>query len=206
MHIPDLRDGAVELRPIAVSDTDRIYELLSDSPEISRWTRIPWPYERVHAEEFVGRQRELEAAGTDAALAITEGGALLGCIGLHRLGADMQPRAASQPNEVGYWLHRDARGRGLATRSLILLADWALDVLRCEVVRLQVMDGNDESRRVAERAGFSYMGAVEPAELDTTDDPCSQHRLHRYERRATTSAEPHRTDPLPGGSDRTRYR
>lgn len=61
-----------------------------------------------------------------------------------------------RPFEVGYYLRPDAWGRGLATRSLVLVRDWfAEPLVLCTHPR------NERSQRVAERAGFRRHGVVE---------------------------------------------
>ena len=60
-----------------------------------------------------------------------------------------------RPFEVGYYLRPDAWGRGLATRSLILVRDW-FD----EPLELCTHPRNERSQRVAERAGFRRAGVV----------------------------------------------
>jgi RimJ/RimL family protein N-acetyltransferase len=59
--------------------------------------------------------------------------------------------------EVGYWLMRDARGRGVATRSVRAAADHAFTngIARMEA---HVRQGNDASERVVERVGFEREG------------------------------------------------
>ncbi|HVU76114.1 MAG TPA: GNAT family N-acetyltransferase [Gaiellaceae bacterium] len=61
-----------------------------------------------------------------------------------------------RPFEVGYFLRPDAWGRGLATRSLILVRDWF-----GEPLALCTHPLNERSQRVAERAGFRRDGVVE---------------------------------------------
>ena len=62
----------------------------------------------------------------------------------------------NRPFEVGYYLRRDVWGRGLATRSLILVRDW-LD----QPLELCTHPRNERSQRVAERAGFRRDGVLE---------------------------------------------
>jgi RimJ/RimL family protein N-acetyltransferase len=57
--------------------------------------------------------------------------------------------------EVGYWLAREARGQGHATRAVRLICDWGIDSLRLERFDLLAATGNIPSQRVAERAGFT---------------------------------------------------
>ena len=69
--------------------------------------------------------------------------------------------AAPRPRAgVGYWLVPAARGRGVATRAVRLLARWAFDSLG--VVRLELTCGPDNvaSQRVAERCGFTREGLM----------------------------------------------
>lgn len=56
--------------------------------------------------------------------------------------------------EVSYWLAGYARGRGVATRALRLLTDWALATLELHELRLWMHADNHGSRVVAERAGY----------------------------------------------------
>jgi RimJ/RimL family protein N-acetyltransferase len=66
-----------------------------------------------------------------------------------------------------------ARGRGLATRALVLTARWALgheDVAR---VQLRADVENEASRRVAEKAGFRLEGVLRAAHWS----PRQQRRL-----------------------------
>ncbi len=63
--------------------------------------------------------------------------------------------------EIMYWLAADARGRGIATRAVILLSDWAFQSLGLDRIILKTLRGNLRSQRVAERAGFRQMETVE---------------------------------------------
>ena len=61
---------------------------------------------------------------------------------------------------VGYWLLPSARGRGIATRAVRLLSDWAARDLGVPNLRLTTEPGNERSRRVAERSGFRQIGLL----------------------------------------------
>ena len=49
-----------------------------------------------------------------------------------------------------------ARGRGVATRAVELLAGWAFAELGLEALKITCDPANRGSRRVAERAGFRF--------------------------------------------------
>lgn len=63
--------------------------------------------------------------------------------------------------EIGYWLAKDARGRGVATTAVKLLATWALQNLPLKSLWLKAMTNNGASRKVAERAGFHEVATEE---------------------------------------------
>ena len=53
-----------------------------------------------------------------------------------------------------YWLTASGRGRGIATKAVRLLCDWAFTELGLERLTLKTYKANVSSRRVAERVGF----------------------------------------------------
>jgi RimJ/RimL family protein N-acetyltransferase len=68
---------------------------------------------------------------------------------------------------IGYWLLDEARGKGLATRAVVLLARWALRDLGLARLGLLAEPSNQGSRRVAERCGFRHEGLLRSyAEID----------------------------------------
>jgi ribosomal-protein-alanine N-acetyltransferase len=78
----------------------------------------------------------------------------------HCLGHVFVNLGPSRRATVGYWLLPEARGRGLATRAVRLVSQWALRTL--DVVRLGLLaePSNERSQGVAERAGFSREGVL----------------------------------------------
>ena len=149
---PPLSDGVVTLREWALDDARDVTVACRD-PEIVRWTsEIPEDYTEEHARSWIASTADGWAKGA-AELAITEArtGALAGAIGLFV----REPWIA----EIGYWTAARFRGRGLATRALSLIADWAAGL---GFVRLQllVLPGNEASARVAAKAGFHEEGLL----------------------------------------------
>jgi RimJ/RimL family protein N-acetyltransferase len=141
----------VTLRPPRESDAPAVAEACQD-PEIPRWTKVPSPYGEAEARAFVtevvhGDRPEMSLAITDAS-----DGTLLGMVGLR------QPDAGV--GEVGYWLAAPARGRGVATRAVRLMCEWAFGELDLARIQLHTLPGNDASERVAERAGFTREGVL----------------------------------------------
>ena len=60
--------------------------------------------------------------------------------------------------EVGYWLGKGAIGRGLATRAVSAMLDYAFETLGLHRVALQAEVSNEKSIAVARRLGFTEEG------------------------------------------------
>ncbi len=86
--------------------------------------------------------------------AITEAtsGELLGCCGL-------DDWSKADVVQFGYWLGAGARGRGYATRAVILLTRWLFELGAARVF-LTIVAENEASIAVARRAGFVHEGTM----------------------------------------------
>jgi RimJ/RimL family protein N-acetyltransferase len=153
---PPLSDGVVTLRPWIERDAGAIAEACRDS-EIAWWLdQVPQPYGESDARTYVAMTRRGWKDGTHAAFAVTDAqtGDLLGSVGLHWL--DPEHGVA----EVGYWVRREARGRGVATRATRLAARWTLTTCGMKRLQLRADRLNVASQRVAESAGFRREGVL----------------------------------------------
>ncbi len=133
--------------------------------ELSRYVpSIPYPYSEADARAFAEQVARRWAEGKGAAFVIGQapGGQGLGMIEVRQFAGD--PGLA----EVGYWLRREARGRGVATTAVRLVAAWAFGELGVGRLNLQTAPENLASQRVAERAGFAREGLLR-AWLPTAD-------------------------------------
>lgn len=144
-----LLDPPTRLRPWRESDVAALVRICRDD-EIVRWTSVPANYGEPDARLYLLRRHDAILAGTAApfAIASAESEQLIGSISLVRL--EWEHRRA----EVGYFLARDARGAGHATRAVRLISEWAFRALGIERIDLYAATGNVGSQRVAERSGF----------------------------------------------------
>jgi RimJ/RimL family protein N-acetyltransferase len=155
---PPLTDGVVTLRPWREEDVAELVACLDGEPDVVRWLdAIPQPYREAEASAWVEHASAAWREGTSAPFAVTEaaGGELVGSVGLGWVG-DREERVG----EVGYWMRKEARGRGLTTRAVRLASRWALRELGCERLQLRADEQNVPSQRVAEKAGFTREGVL----------------------------------------------
>ena len=141
-----LTDGEIVLRPFTEDDVPAITGACQD-PEIPRWTRVPSPYTEEDARAFVAGATEGSFALVDART-----GELLGSIGVRPVGDGI--------GQIGYWITREARGRGVATRALRMISEWAFETLELARLQLITQPENRASQRVAETAGFQREGVL----------------------------------------------
>jgi len=155
MDVPTLRDDDLVLRPKRLADADAITAACQD-PEIPRWTFVPSPYSRADAEAYVTSSAADAANGKaiDLLAVDADDDTLLGSFGLMEL--DREPGYG----EIGYWVAAEARGRGVATRGVRLLADWGRERLGLTHIDILPHKDNVASRRVAEKAGFRDTGEL----------------------------------------------
>jgi RimJ/RimL family protein N-acetyltransferase len=145
---PPLSDGVITLRPMTAQDADAITAAAQD-PEIPRWTRVPVPYRRADALSWVaGAELELDAGVTIGWLAVDHEDRLLASISV------MEIDREARTGEIGYWVAREARGRGVATRAVRLVRDWAAAELGLTTIEIEVHEDNLASQAVARAAGF----------------------------------------------------
>jgi RimJ/RimL family protein N-acetyltransferase len=145
----EVRGGGLVLRPWTEDDVPTITAECQD-PEIQRWIpAIPRPYTEEEALRFV--RGEFRAA-PGYQFAVTEDGEVVGAIGM--------TTNESRNGHIGYWCARESRGRGVTTRALRALCQWAFTELRLERLELITDPDNHASQRVAEKVGFSREGIL----------------------------------------------
>ncbi|MFC4377220.1 GNAT family N-acetyltransferase [Nocardia halotolerans] len=155
MYEHTLTDGTAWLTRPTGTDIDRIVECCQD-PELARWTTIPSPYHRGDAEDFLDRAVAPGWASNVPTWAVRTAahGQVEGMVGLHARG--------HRTCEIGFWLAPAHRGRGLMSRAVTLVCDFAFasDGLDLARITWRAVVGNHPSAAVARRNGFHYEGST----------------------------------------------
>jgi RimJ/RimL family protein N-acetyltransferase len=151
------RDG-VMLRPLELEDTDTMYawHLDYELDIYSSWGR------RRSRALFAKRceERILEPADDYVQFGVVYGGKLVGRIELALI--DLEQRRASVGLIIG---DRSVWGRGIATRALQMMIDYAFTVANLEKVCAEVYGFNVRSQRLMEAAGMQKEGVLRQHEL-----------------------------------------
>jgi RimJ/RimL family protein N-acetyltransferase len=117
--------------------------------------RYSIPRDRHEAVKWLSRLEPDRRAGARLELAIAVADTPEAAVGSISL-TEIQHRTAM----VRYWLAPEARGRGLATRGVGLLAAWAFHWLGMARLGLHIEPENVASQRVADRCGFVQEGRL----------------------------------------------
>jgi 8-oxo-dGTP diphosphatase len=155
-----LRTQRLTLRPLRPEDAAELHRLVNDWEVAKTLARVPFPYPRDLADEWIASTRAQMAEGKAWHLAIvgvehagepTEREVLVGCIGLTR-------DAAKREAELGYWVGRRFWGHGVGPEAAARLASWALANLDLERLVASALLENARSQTLLKRIGFRETG------------------------------------------------
>jgi len=146
--IPVLETERLVLRAPRFEDAKPVAALANDRRIAENTRRIPHPYSRADAEDFIA---SVNAGRSEIAFVVTlADGTLIGGCGL---GMTDGPAP-----ELGYWLGVPHWGRGFATEAVRAVIDYAFTDLGHEALQAGARVTNPTSRRVLEKCGFQWTG------------------------------------------------
>ena len=180
--IPTLSTDAITLRPVVPSDAEAIYRGAQD-PEVPKFTTLPANYSLDNAINFAkNRAPERHANRLELIFAIdfnlvdqnrksanqigkptyslgqtelvNNNSQLAGIISLHSIDF------ANHRAEIGYWLVKEARNKGIGTASVELLTDYGLMTMGFRRIDALVDNRNEASKRLLEKAGYQFEGLL----------------------------------------------
>ncbi|MGH2967539.1 MAG: GNAT family N-acetyltransferase [Solirubrobacteraceae bacterium] len=153
---PSLGNEVVLLRRWRQTDVPATLTAFSDAVLQRFWTaRTPDTEADVRSDFVELEQARLRGERVDLALVEpSNGDVVLG--GGTLFDVDLEHGRAA----VGYWLAPEARGRGVVTHAVRLIAGWAFEKLAVARLELTCGPDNHASQRVAERCGFTREGLL----------------------------------------------
>jgi RimJ/RimL family protein N-acetyltransferase len=142
------------LRPLKISDAKDIFSNIQDRKIAENTLRIPWPYRLKDAINFIkNSQKSLKKRkGFIFGIELKEKKEVIGVISLENV--DFEHRHA----EVGYWLGKKYRGKGIMTEAGKLVLNFAFEKLKLHRVYGGVFSDNIASQKVLKKLGFKKEG------------------------------------------------
>src|SRR5439155_25343409 len=117
--------------------------------------RFPYPYTIADARNYLKANLKKKP---ETNFAIVADGNAVGSIGI-LLNDDVYRKSA----EIGYWLGEEYWGRGIATRALSAITDYAISNYDLCRLYASVFEWNTASMRVLAKAGYTFEGRLRRA-------------------------------------------
>ncbi|MBN8234076.1 GNAT family N-acetyltransferase [Halobacillus kuroshimensis] len=152
MHV----DDDVELSIFEPRHAESLFQLVDKNRDrLGVWLSFPEKTrEKADSLAFIRKSLTRMADGNGFWAGILYKGELAGSTGF--LYIDQE----AGRTEIGYWIGADFTGRGLVTKAVRKMVDYAFFELGLRKVNIQTSGGNGKSRAVPERLGFTKEGVL----------------------------------------------
>lgn len=150
-----LKTERLILRAFRAEDAPALFRLINDWEVVKTLARVPFPYPRKKADEWIASTWRMIEDGTAWHLAVVgeeKGEELL--VGSVALTFSKARREA----ELGYWVGRRFWGHGVAAEAAARLLAWAVPALDVARVTASALIENDRSGAVLRRLGLRETG------------------------------------------------
>jgi ribosomal-protein-serine acetyltransferase len=153
-------DDALELRLLEECDAEAIFAVIDENRgHLREW--LPWLNDAKSVEDtrnFIRSVLDQWARNDGFSAGIWYHGQPVGAIGYHSI--DWLNCSTS----IGYWLSASHQGRGLMTKACRAMVEHAFSQLGLNRVEIRCATGNQKSRAIPERLGFTHEGISRQAE------------------------------------------
>lgn len=158
------------LRPWEESDAENLYTYASD-PRVG--PVAGWP---VHTSVENSRDiiRNVLSAPETYAVVLKETGHAVGSVGL-KIGEFSDLDIPDTQAEFGYWLGVPYWGQGLIPEAVNELMRYGFEDLGLECIWCAYYDGNEKSKRVQDKCGFTYQYTKENIYVSLIDEYKTEH-------------------------------
>jgi RimJ/RimL family protein N-acetyltransferase len=156
-EIPTLQYGLVTLRPSEEKDIDSIFSACQD-PLIPAFTTVPAAYTIDHAIDFVRSDPFSFAERREFRFVIDYGNGddvkFAGVISLHTI------NIKNHTAEIGYWLEKSMRGKGIGTIAAKMITDYGFKTLGFRRIDGLADVDNTASQKLLTSAGYQKEGIL----------------------------------------------
>jgi RimJ/RimL family protein N-acetyltransferase len=164
-----LETERLSLRRPTLADVKAIAHLANDRRIAENTRRLPHPYLRDHAVEFV---RAMAADGRASVFLIENSHSPIGVVGIDW----REPEAP----ELGYWLGVEHWGQGFGTEAARAVIDFFFEEFDAEHLMSGARVANPSSHNILEKCGFQWSGVeLHRFEALGSSTPVDRFRLSR---------------------------
>jgi len=111
-------------------------------------------------------------------------GKVIGSLGVEKYKEENYPELAQlQGRELGYVLSKAYWGQGLMPEAVKAVIQWLFEVEKLDFIIVGHFDWNDQSKRVAQKCGFTYIKMTKYETHYNTVENCFDYILYHPERR-----------------------
>ena len=192
------------LRPWRAEDAEELYKYASDPQvgPIAGWS----PHTSV--ENSMEIINDVLSQPENYAVVLKETGKPVGSAGIMRQGAGSATMSGTEA-EIGYWIGVPYWGRGLIPEAVRRLQRRCFLELGCVGIWCGYYEGNEKSRRVQEKCGFTYRYTQKDHVCSLIDRVCDEHFTYitreEWERADALERFWQRFLAVSGRGDGTRY-
>jgi RimJ/RimL family protein N-acetyltransferase len=138
-------------------DKPTLVAYLTDKTIYNNTLRLPYPYTKKDADwwiKYVEESKKKSGMLLNFAIRNREK-KLIGGISYH-----LKYGITSHKDEIGYWLGRDYRNKGIMTRVVSAFCTYGFENLNLVRIEATVFEHNISSCRVLEKCGFEFEGIL----------------------------------------------
>ncbi len=144
-------NSEIVLRPFKMEDVAEFVTAVRESVDI--W--MPWSHKDYSRDEavkwFESCQRNIEnETSYDIGIFLAKDGHLAGGISINQINRH------NNSGNIGYWVRKSLRNRGVALQAVDLIKDFGFNVLSLTRLEIVVLAENNVSRRIAEKTGAKF--------------------------------------------------
>lgn len=149
------------IREATLGDADIIWQTIYDNRDNLRvWLPFVDSLKDVSDEEaFLKQQLSAPYDERNIVFVIGQGHELCGLVGF------VTTDNINHRTEIGYWLIPEYQGRGVMTRCVRHLCEWAVSERGINSIRIRCAVGNAPSNAIPQRLGFTLEGVEREGEL-----------------------------------------
>ena len=153
-------DEELTLKMMNTSNVEQLFSLIEYNRDyLQEW--LPWVNSTTrveHSKQFIENAFQTHADRVGLTSGIFYQESLVGVIGFNEF--DWRNKIGY----IGYWLSKDAQGKGIMTRAVRALTDYGFEILDLNRIDIRAAVDNKKSRAIPERLGFNQEGILRQTE------------------------------------------